>query len=190
MAPIKNHNVISRSRHSSSPSKSPSSSASPTKQTKTTVAIFPHNHHYCLRSSDNVKRARKPIDKLNLEAPIVKKKEVRAGSGMALKHITAIRTAIREAEAAGLHYHLSVLHNLMYGFSGSSKTRVKNILSFSGYPAEVNRDTKLKTMHASEPLRYGNNYYVRLFLRLFGLETSGKKDELFDRFLDFMFHPN
>eukprot|EP01040_Poterioochromonas_malhamensis_P013598 gene13597-14981_t len=92
-------------------------------------------------------------------------------------------------EAAGLNDHLSVLHNLMYGFSGSSKTRVRNILNFSGYPAEVNRDNKLKSMYASEPLRYGNNHYIRLFLRLFGLESAGKKEELFNRFLDFMFHP-
>ncbi len=186
MAPVKNN---TQRRLFSSPSKS-SPPSSPTKQQKSVVAIFPHKHGYSLRSAAHVKRTRKPIEKLNLEAPIVKKKEVRAGSGMALKHITAIRTAIKESEAAGLHDDLSVLHNLMYGFSGSSKTRVRNILNFSGYPAEVNRDNKLKSMYASEPLRYGNNHYIRLFLRLFGLDSAGKKEELFDRFLDFMFHPN
>lgn len=180
-------------RFSSSSSTSPLTSSTSSPKKKQVTAFFLHsnsNHSYALRSTTSpTKRPRKPIEKFNVEAPIIKHKEIREGNGKALKTITHIRTAIKEAEAAGMHYHLRVLHNLMFGFSGS-KNRVRNILNFSGYPSDVNRETKLKTMYKCGHLRYNNNYYIRLFLRFFGLATGGKKEELYERFLDFMFNPN
>ncbi len=174
MAPVKNNAQTRRS--SISPSK------------KEVTAIISHNH-YSLRSSDPVKRARKAAQVLNVAAPIVKHKEIRPGSGKPLKEIPQIRAALKELYDEGKSYHLGVLHNLMYGHTGTEGQRWKNILNFSGYPADVSRETKLKTMYASGPLRYGNNYYIRLFLKVFGLETTGKKDELYERFLKFMFKP-
>ena len=148
----------------------------------------PVSHSYALRSTPP-KRMRKAPTVINITIPEVKKKLVLSGKGIPLKEIPSTVKMIRAANKEGKFYHLSLLHNLMYGFSGKGRERVKNIIKFSGYPKGITREAKLRQLNSNSLYSWRKCYYLKLFLTWFGRSTDGNKEEIFHRFLDFMFHP-
>lgn len=134
------------------------------------------------------KRIRKPVETLNISVT-VKKKEIVQGNGIPLKDIPAIAKEIKTYPAFSYHYYMESLHNLLYGFAGTNKSRRQNILNFSGYPQTTNRETKFNSLLSNVKYTYNRCGMIRKFLEIFQLPTNGSKEELFNRLLDFLFNP-
>ena len=135
------------------------------------------------------KRTRKTVETLTVDSTVKKKKELKYGSGTALKDIPDIAKEIRKCPAKGYDYYLDSLHCVMYGFASNESNRRKNVLDFSGFPEGTNREAKRKILLGSKFVHGGKCFLLKVFLTMFHLDTSGSKEVLVDRLLDFLFNP-
>eukprot|EP01033_Poteriospumella_lacustris_P013232 gene13232-9479_t len=134
------------------------------------------------------KRARKQPELLTVQNAVVKKDLVK-GHGKALKDLPKVAASLKTYPARGYHYYLETLHCILFGTTGSNTNRRTNILNFSGFPAEVDRTKKFNQIARNAKYTALKCGMIRHCLEMLCLETSGDRDTLIDRLLDFLYDP-
>lgn len=134
------------------------------------------------------KRSRKQTNQMNMEEQ-VKHKELLVGNGVKLKNIPKIAKEIKKYPANSYHYYLESFHNVLFGFGGSNKNRRQNILNFSGFPESIKREAKFKVLTSNTKYSHNQSFLIKTFLEMLCLDKKGKKEDLINRLLDFLYDP-
>lgn len=110
---------------------------------------------------------------------------VKQGLGIYLFEIPHFYLELQARESSSVA--CKALHSLLFGTSGRKNEIKRNLLLFSGFPAEVStKEKKLKVLRNKE---VWTTTIIEEVLGMLGLETHGDKFDIVDRLIDFLAEP-
>ena len=131
------------------------------------------------------KRESKKVERYEVEVSEKKELEVGGGNGTALGEIPVILYYINIMN--GDHDLLKAVHKIMYGGTGTSSMRKRQIRAFNGFPKDSDSNKIIQTMTNSKSWK--PTKCCKEFCQFLDVDHVGDKDVLIQRAVEFLMKP-